>query len=69
MKKKQTGVILMLAALFDEYTAGRGVHVPFTSARTVGDNGAYNGLERRHYVEYLCFPRGIQRVGHNKEKR
>lgn len=57
MKKKQTGVILMLAALFDEYTAGRGVYTcRLPRPGTVGDNGAYNGLERRHYVEYLCFP-------------
>ena len=33
--KKETdrGYIDVGCSLFDEYTAGRGVHVPFTSAR------------------------------------
>ena len=56
-KETDRGYIDVGCSLFDEYTAGRGVYTcRLPRPGTVGDNGAYHGLERRHYVEYLCFP-------------
>ena len=56
MKKKQTGVILMLAALSlmsiqPVEACTRAVYLGPEQLVITGRT-----MERRHYVEYLCFP-------------
>ena len=56
MKKKLTGVALVLAAvsLMGIQPAGACTRAVYSWAGPNGGHWSHDGLERRHYVKYLC---------------